>query len=299
MPQDLQIDAPPALPTPQNFMTFQSKFPAVTLIAGVPMNEALAAVDPAGPFHFQLNPNPKPLFAWNSGALIPEGNMIPALYPEVVFTKLVDDPSHRLDPQSLVAQGGAKAPIVLILGITLGVSDSLLGMIAMPPDPTPDANTATNHVTALVRPVALCLDPRNPLGGATLVTPYLTGPSADPTEPVPPGGKPLFDPMAVGAALSAEFGAITFAQGCLPPGRYAINAVYPTGQAWTTPNETGSCAATEGPMSTSGSPLFGCTAKPRPVLYSQGTRAVLEVTSSPGSAQCAMFPVPQACRPLP
>jgi len=154
-------------------------------------------------------------------------------------------------------------------------------------------------VTVLVRPTALCIDPSNPTAGATLVTPFLTGPSADPKEMVPPGGKPLFDPATVKAALAPQFGPISIVQGCLPTGRFAMNLIYPTGQAWTVPNETGSCATAEGTIDRTVSPPI-CSvrppgASPRDVLSSQGTRAVLEITSSPQSSTCAQFPVPAVC----
>jgi hypothetical protein len=88
--------------------------------------------------------------------------------------------------------------------------------------------------------------------------------------------------------------------GCLPTGRYQINIVYPTGQAWTTPNETGSCAAAEGTTlftgsgtSTTAKPGFldpnpnGCSGvSPRPTLYSQGTRAVIEITPAQNPNNC-------------
>jgi hypothetical protein len=104
--------------------------------------------------------------------------------------------------------------------------------------------------------------------------------------------------------------------GCLPTGRYQVNLVYPTGQAWTTPNETGSCAASEGNTLFTGAgtstqlpPTFpdplanGCSGvSPRPVLYSQGTRAVIEITPTTNPNNCKaggpVAPVPFACTSL-
>ena len=297
MAQDIHVDAPPAFPpSAAAVATLQGTFPIVKLVSGVPVAEQPIATDPAEPFHFQIGPSPKGLFVWNSGQTLPEGNGVPLLYPLVVFTKLVDDPDHTGDPQSIRAQGGPSGPIVVILGITLSPSqDSLYDTTLSPPGPQPAAATAADHVSALVRPSALCIDPTNIAAGATLVTPYLFGPSADPTEKVPPGGKPLFDPAGVKTALAATFGKVTIKQGCLPPGRYAINAVYPDGQAWTTPNEAGSCAPAEGTIDLQMTPP-ACTTKPRRVLYSQGTRAVLEVTApATPSAICQQFPVPTEC----
>jgi hypothetical protein len=110
--------------------------------------------------------------------------------------------------------------------------------------------------------------------------------------------QPIFDQTTVAAALAPIFGNVTIVQGCLPPGRFAPNLVYPTGQAWTVPNESGSCSPLEGTLDDkTSSPTCASDAggTGRTVLLSQGTRAVLEVTPSPGSSTCAMFPVPKAC----
>jgi hypothetical protein len=111
----------------------------------------------------------------------------------------------------------------------------------------------------------------------------------------------LTNPQLAGIVNTKDYGGATNGMigGCLPLGRYQINMVYPTGQAWTTPNEEGSCAASEGATTFSGAnapgagfaddPLhISCATKPRPVLYSQGTRAVVEITAgTPGA--CAGF----------
>jgi hypothetical protein len=299
MPQDLQVDAPPASPSVQTIATFQSKFPTAKLVSGVPAAEAMIATDPTQPFHFQLAPSPSGLFIWRSGTIIPEGNGVPSLYPLIVFTRLVDDPDHTLDPQSIESAGAdlgstGTQPIVVVLGITLGPTDSILDMVLSPPPAQPVPGAASDHVSALVRPTALCVNPSQVGQAATLVTPYLTGPSADPAEKVPPGGKPLFDPMAVAAALAPTFGAVTIKQGCLPTGHFAINAVYPTGQAWTVPNEAGSCAAAEGALVGTTTPA-ACSGNGRSVLFSQGTRGVLEITQAQTPATCTQFPTPPEC----
>jgi hypothetical protein len=72
--------------------------------------------------------------------------------------------------------------------------------------------------------------------------------------------------------------------GCLPKGRYAINVVYPDGQAWTVPNESGACVGgTEGTTDYGG---LTCTLKSRPVLPSQGNRAVVEIVGPANAANC-------------
>jgi hypothetical protein len=300
MPQDIHVLASPALPSAMEAAEFQASFIAVTLEAGVPVSELPAAIDPNEPFHFQLDPdNPNSLFVWNSGTQIPENSLVPSLYPQVVFTKLIEDKDQTLDPQSITQQTDATSPagpVVVLLGITLGPSDSILETALMPQPNQPGPKAASDHVTALVRPTAICLDPSDPGAGATLVTPFLTGTVV--------GSKttaPLFNPKTVQAALAPVFGNVTVVEGCLPTGRFAINLVYPTGQAWTVPNESGSCAASEGTLDFSVKPPI-CSVMPagaaaRSVLYSQGTRGVVEIIASPGSATCAAHPVPTACLP--
>jgi hypothetical protein len=303
MTQDQQLLAPPATISTQAVQNFQNAFPQVRLDWGVPAAEQIAAVDPKQPFHMQAPTSAQGggLLIWQAGGLIPEGQ-IPALYPLAVFAKLKDDPTHTLDPQSLSPQGDVTNPIVIIQGITIA-ADSVFNTVlgAAPKLPT-DPSALVPHLTALIRPSVICFNPQNISAGGVLVTPHLTGPSADPAEVVPPGGKPLFDPNAILAAESKLLSKIKV--GCLPTGRYEINLIYPTGQAWTVPNEAGSCAADEGsvgPASTAanappGDGVQSCQTKPRGVLPSQGTRAVLEIVPPlPGDNFCVANPVPTEC----
>lgn len=295
VPQDVHILAPPAAKLPSTVDAFQGAFPQIKIDANLPAAEQAAGVDPLQPFHLQASPG---LFVWKTGTLIPEGNGVPALYPQVVFTKLVDDPTGAIDPQQITAQGSTTAPFVVIQGITL-FGDSLLDTVLTDPAPAaPDPTKVLDHFTVLIRPSALCFDPRHVDQGGQLVTPYAKGPSADPNEAVPPEGKDLADLPSVIVALGKLVKPVP-KLGCLPLGRYAINVVYPTGQAWTTPNEAGSCAPDEGGATLpAGASLLACTRKPRNVLYSQGTRAVVEVVppSTPeGVAYCQAHPVPAEC----
>ncbi len=277
------------------------------------------------------------------------GSPIPLLWPLVILSKLVDDPTHTLDPASLTAQGDADHPVVIMQGITL------LGTAAMSADTDTDSLFGTgfaisvlgpandlidpagnpkpiyqDHITALLRPAVICFntlfDANNSDKRGNLVTPYLVSESSDfqlgstPTPiantPVvppdlidngdpyrqqvgnlikpPPGwtppagwaaGKPCTDPNACGPAI----------RGCLPKGRYAINVVYPDGQAWTVPNEAGACtgspATGEGITDWNG---YTCTVQKRNVIQSQGPRAVVEIVgpSDPNNCKDANSPVP-------
>ena len=326
---------------------YQAGFPQLTLHAGVPSAEQRVAgdtVDPRDPFHLQLGlPNPPPgaapggnggLFVWWNRCdglpgcqpdledFIPESDQIYRMWPLVVLAKIEDLPRTEaqpssVDPASIVAQGAdAAAPVVIIQGITL-FEDSLVATTTSaslltrgtvgPPGAAP--SRVSDHVSAMVRPSTLCLDPRAPDNGGILVTP---GASIDPkTEsilgPYPPNdsidgasGEPgividahvLSNPQLSKLVNRAAAGSTNgLLAGCLPTGRYEINLVYPTGQAWTTPNAAGACEAGEGKTiftgTTAGSGLLGrCATKPRPALYSQGTRAVVEITPTTSPTNC-------------
>jgi hypothetical protein len=296
MTQDHQVLAPPANATNlQAVNALQASFAQVKLHWGVPQAELTDATRADGPFGFPLTPPPPQpgLLVWSMGTTLPENPLLESLWPLVVLAKLEDDPTHALDPQSLTPQGGEKAPIVVLQGITLNGDGLLTTTNGIPPKSPTATGALHEHTTVLLRPSVLCINPTAPNAGGVLVTPHLTGKSADPAES---GDKPLFDPVAVqkGNPLVQSV-----KQGCLPTGRYAVNAVYPTGQAWTVPNEAGSCATLEGTLVRSAG-TGSCDKKPRPVLYSQGTRAVLEIippTTPEGEATCAKFPVPAECLP--
>lgn len=302
MAQDYQLLAPPAAKRPETLALFQGGFTSLRLVAGVPDNERPAALDPLGPFRFQAPAVAVGggLFVWSPGGFIPDAPGVPNLYPLVLLGKLRDDPTHTADTQGLAVQGAqGEAPIVILQAITIA-GDSLLETVIKKPQTAPTDAGRQDHVTALVRPAAICLDPRKIDRGGVLVTPHTKGPSADPAEAVPPEGKDLFDGAAV-LALQAKL-VREIAVACLPTGRYGVNLVYPTGQAWTVPNEAGSCATAEGPASLlPASPVPTCTKKPRAVLTSQGPRAVLEIVEAPtaeGKAYCQSHPVPTACTKL-
>jgi hypothetical protein len=194
-------------------------------------------------------------------------------------------------PEESVITGKPVGPIVIIQGITL-LDDSLARTIAGPVPMSPSTAALRDHVTVLVKPAALCFDPRRVDVGGLLVTPHFTGISADSNET---GQRPLFDKAALEKVPIVR----EIKQGCLPKGRYAITLVYPTGQAWTVPNEMGGCAPSEGSVVTK-SDGSSCSAKPRPVLLSQGARAVLEIVEprDANRGACDDNPVPDPCTKL-
>ena len=304
MTQDAQLLAPPSAPTAVTLTAYQKSFVALKLAWGVASSETETATDPSSPFDLQLPLVPPKgnggLLVFGRGAPIPENPAVPDLWPQVAFVKLADDPLRRGDPQSLVVQGTPEesvitgkpiGPIVILQGITL-LDDSLARTIAGPVPMSPSTAALRDHVTVLVKPAALCFDPRRIDVGGLLVTPHFTGVSADSNET---GQRPLFDKAALEKVPIVR----EIKQGCLPRGRYAITLVYPTGQAWTVPNEIGGCASSEGSVVTKGDGS-ACSAKPRPVLLSQGARAVLEIVEprEANRGACDDNPVPDPCTKL-
>lgn len=304
MTQDAKILAPPKAPTAQTLTAYQKSFLALKLAWGVAPGEGETATDPSRPFGLQLPALPPTgsggLLVFSRGAPIAENPAVPDLWPQVAFVKLADDPLRRADPQSLVVQGTPEesvvtgkppGPLVVIQGITL-LDDSLARTIAGPVPTSPSTAALRDHVTVLVKPAALCFDPRRVDVGGLLVTPHFTGKSADASET---GDKALFDKAALEKLPIVR----EIREGCLPKGRYAISLVYPTGQAWTVPNEIGGCAPSEGTV-VSRSGGSSCTVKPRPVLLSQGARAVLEIVDPrpEDKATCDDHPVPDPCTKL-
>lgn len=304
MTQDAKVLAPPKSPTAQTLEAYQQSFLSVKLAWGVPASEVDVATSPTDPFDLQLPPLPPKgqggLLVFRGAGVIPENPAVPDLWPRVAFVKLADDPLRRGDPQSLVVQGTPEetavtgkpqGPIVVVQGITL-FDDSLERTIVGPVPTAPTTAALRDHVTVLVKPAALCFDPRRVDVGGMLVTPHFTARSADANEP---GERPLFDKAALERLPIVR----ELRQGCLPKGRYAMTLIYPTGQTWTVPNEIGGCARSEGAVVT-GVDRAACAVKPRPVLLSQGARAVLEIVGPrpEDQATCDEHPVPDACTKL-
>lgn len=280
---------------------------------------------------------------------IPEGQSVPYLWPLVVLNKLEDDPTHTADPASLTAQGDPTHPVIIMQGITLAGDpghqangqDSLFETAAPAlglgpsyyqpgpngsPDPLHPIISAQDHLTVLLRPSVICFDqlfnPNNPDKRGTLVVPNLTANSADlgaevPNQNVVPADlltNTANDRVHVNDLVKPTPDGKPAVQGCLPTGRYAINVVYPDGQAWSVPNEAGSCSGGEGATTyseeatlpkcekpTDSQCTLTCNIKPRPVLYSQGNRAVVEIVPAQtpqGQAYCQAHPVPPQCLPV-
>jgi hypothetical protein len=210
---------------------------------------------------------------------------VPAFFPLVIFSKLAN-PSDHLTAQS--------APVVILQGLTIfkdltttaeiALGTSSYDINKLPPQP---------DVFAGITPAVVCLDPADTsaTATATLLVSNLHDCSGNPL---------LTDQVGTVAALKKQFNRpITVVQGCLPPGAYAMNLVYGTGQAWSVPNEAGVCAASEQPQSADGTMCNGAvTSKgptPRPRLPSQDLTLTIGAPSS--VSYCVANPTPAACCP--
>ena len=163
-----------------------------------------------------------------------------------------------------------------------------------------------DHVTSLMRPAVICFDTlfdaNNSDKRGTLVTPFLFGDSADFVlgTPAPVKNTPIVPVDLLDNDDPARFQANTLIkpppgwkpgtppaiQGCLPKGRYAINVVYPDGQAWTVPNEAGACTGVATGEGATNWNEATCTLQPRTVIQSQGPRGVVEIVGPSNPKNC-------------
>lgn len=250
------------------------------------------------------------------------GQPVPLFWPIVILSKLEDDPTYTGDPASLTAQGDATHPVVIMQGITLwgekgtdtADNDSLFntGAATVLGNPQTYINTDgspntfyQDHITVLLRPAVICFDSlfdaANSDKRGTLVAPYVSGWTTDtpsvPYDIVPrdllTNGDPARQQVTNLIKPPPNWTPDTppAVQGCLPTGRYAINVVYPDGQAWTVPDEAGACTGNVGDSSGEGGTLWNqtpitCSIQPRNVIPSQGTRAVVEIVPSTNPNNC-------------
>jgi hypothetical protein len=250
----------------------ESSFVRLVLRAGVPEPER--ALGAAPPFRMAVD---SPLLLTRQdvngdGVIdaedhIPDTDVVPALLPLAVLTRLRDG-------APIAAQS---SPSIVLQGVTL--RNDLIQTVVAPADlaePSP-------QVVVGLRPAVLCIDTSDRSKDALLVN----------THPTDGQGNVLIpDQGALEGALSNQFKrTVRVVYGCLPEGRYALNLVYQTGQAWTVPNEAGVCAVSE-PESPDGQSC-GTRAK----LGSQGV--VVQIGPPRDAAYCAANPLPDACLPVP
>jgi hypothetical protein len=256
----------------------------VSLASGV-MGPTEVAVASAPPFNLPVT-SPAPFqYSWQNDAFTAASSLVPSLFPLSIFSKLS---SSDLTPQA--------SPAVIIQGLTIYkdlLTTVLWGQGAMPATATPTASQVLVGVT----PAVLCLDPTDfgPNATATLVVTHLTDCS---------GNMILTDEPGTINSLAQQFGRkpanVSVVEACLPQGRYAMNLVYGTGQAWTDPNEAGVCQAGEPEMMVSGKPMCVAGGPPtaeRGLLGSQDVVLTIGPPSDPSYCAQSMHQTPAACCP--
>ncbi len=237
-------------------LEFSSTFPAAEL--------SLAR---SAPYRFLVSEDSKFDLTWDGLAHVP-GTSIPlrAFAPSVVVSKL--DPS---DPRRLTGQANPR-----VVSSAIVAKELELLALATSASQQPAEAESRSTLVAMLRPTLICITDPTKNGPAHIITPFKRSLTDNPV-------------VADEAVLSAEVAALlrrnpaktTFGEGCLLPGDYAVNMVYPTSQSWTLPNEASTCFGTEQPLS-AGS--CGTRDSTRNTLPSQGF--MLRVTSAADPAAC-------------
>lgn len=276
MPSDFQLEKFDALSPAAT----EASFIRLTLGAGVADTEAAAAA--ASPFNLPVkDATPPTIFftrqdANGDGKIdaldhIPDSEQIPSLFPLSIFAKLADgdDLNNQADPA------------VVIQGLT--IYQSLFNTAFT----MPDLAAAEPEAIVGVRPAALCLDPADASKPAVLVITHDTDKAMN---------KIIADEAALAATVGKQFNRkVSVTYGCLPEGRYGINLIYGTGQAWSVPNEAGICAPSE-PQTADGKSCAETSVAGNPHrarLTSQ--TGVLTITAPTDPAYCAAHKTPAIC----
>jgi hypothetical protein len=297
MPSDYQL---PVFSTGDLLGTEDSLI-RVTATAGLPPSEAKKGSE--SPFNLPVYPNPDPIvYSWqdvNGDGMLDIGDdhaaasdLLPSLLPLSILSKLTQSmPASPTD--DLTAQA---SPAIILQGITIYQNlTNTLGWALNPPTTNPSSPLNSRpqpEVIVGITPAVICLNPTDFSDDAMAVLVV--------SHPTDCGGNALL--MNEGDTLSAlrkQFGrTVTVAQnsmgevgGCLPEGRYALNLVYGTGQAWSNPNEIGVCQALE-PESSNGTMCVASVGS-RSRLPSQDHVLTIGKPSDP--AYCVSHPVPPCC----
>ena len=274
IPSDYQLDTFDTL----NIAATEASFVRLKVKAGLPADEVDAGS--ANPFYF---PTDNPFFyvsttdADHDGVAdsIPESTLVPALAPQGILNKIADSADYT-------AQAG---PSIILQGVTLlseGFFQTVIEAASLP-KPKPD-------VIVALRPAVLCIDVADSTKPAVLLNSHETDKH----------NNVLVNWAELQPKLEAQFGReVNMQFGCLPQGRYALNLIYDTGQAWTLPNEAGICMPGEvsKPLA-DGSP--GCEQSGLPGRAILQSQSVVVTVGPPEDDQyCVDNPTPPECLPPP
>ncbi|MEP7123344.1 MAG: hypothetical protein ABJE95_20630 [Byssovorax sp.] len=276
MPSDFQL---------ATFSTFspaatEASLIRITLGAGVPPEEIDAAA--ASPFGLPVKgATPATIFysrqdvngdgVINAVDHVPDSEQIPSLFPLSIFAKLTDGDDLNNQPN----------PAVVIQALTIYHS---LTETAFAPA---NLGKAEPEAITAIRPAALCIDPADTKKDGVFVISHQTDQAMNTIIP---------DEAALTTALEAQFHRkISIVYGCLPEGRYGVNLIYGTGQAWSVPNEAGICAGNEIASADKKSCSDGTAAGAPHRARLNSQTGVLTITPPGDAAYCKMHPVPAAC----
>jgi hypothetical protein len=246
----------------------------IDLAAASPFN--LPVKDPAPTFNFSWQDvNGDGMFDIG-GDHIPDSGLIPSLFPVSIFSKLDDDATLSAAQHELQAQA---KPVVIIQGLT--IYQNILETATF----TPGNSAYDTKVFVGVRPAVLCLDPTTN-SNAKLVITHKNDCMNNPI---------LTMQAQTQLALKKQFNRdVDIVEACLPKGRYALNLVYGTGQAWSVPNEAGVCQKGED-LDPKDTTQCKASAGSRPRLASQDV--YLTIGEPDDAAYCQAHPPPAECLP--
>lgn len=280
MPVDQLFTTSPTM----NVSQADKEFIRMKLKAGLPESEQAAAADPRIAIQGMPPYDTFRLFPVRDvdGNVIRTTPPIPDTFPQVIFA--------RLDPSDTDRQTTIGNPAVIIQAVVSEADKPISSNLSL-------ANATTQkvvtHVQASLRPSAICARPEDPYGTLYIVTPSVNAIDKTPV---------IADLDALRTVIAKRFRRpitdVKVLEGCLPPGKYSMNMVHDTGQAWTVPNEAGVCTGVGGSIAaTHEKPTAdgtGCTlehvAGVRPRLPSQGWNLFIGGRSEAG--YCESFPLP-------
>jgi hypothetical protein len=159
--------------------------------------------------------------------------LIASLFPQAILAKL--------DPKDPADQTAQASPAVILQGLVLNENllATTVGSFRDPQTGAPRPPRPVQSLDVALRPSVICIpEPQNPAAPVYVVTPAFKALN----------GEPILDPASIADQVRAQLGNrpdIRVIEGCLPRGKFQMNLIYDTGQAWTVPNEGGFCTYAE------------------------------------------------------
>ncbi|MCS6901935.1 MAG: hypothetical protein RMJ98_20080, partial [Myxococcales bacterium] len=162
--------------------------------------------------------------------------LIANLFPQAILAKL--------DPRDASDQTAQASPAVILQGLILheNLLATTVGTFHDPQTGAPRPPRPVQSLDVALRPSVICIpEPQNPAAPVYVVTPSFQALN----------GEPILNPTSIAEQVRAQLKNrldVRVMEGCLPRGKYQMNLIYDTGQAWTIPNEGGVCTYGETPQ---------------------------------------------------